>query len=107
MLAFTGAYVYSCYLSSKCTICDYFPNTACPPNDLGTIDNETNSRCAMYGRFDGSVTIANGTGCFNTTVGSVATYMCDEGYTSAHGNDLTRTCLINGSWNGSILKCKG
>ena len=87
-------------------------HTACLPDDLGiSVDSKTDSRCSMPNvsltSSGGSVTITNGVGCFNTRVGSVATYVCDEGYTLVHGGDLIRTCFINGEWNGSTPGCRG
>ena len=37
------------------------------------------------------------------SVGSVAVYFCDDGYTLE--GDTTRECLSSGLWNGSTPKC--
>ena len=79
------------------------PNTACPLIDLGTVENTTVTDSSCTRR----VTIPKGMGCFeNTAVDSVVSYKCNEGY-RARGSNLKRTCLINGSWSGSIPKCRG
>lgn len=39
-----------------------------------------------------------------TTVGSTATYSCDEGFTLGAG-DATRTCQADGSWSGAPPTC--
>ena len=40
-----------------------------------------------------------------TTVGSTATYVCDDGFV-LRGNQL-RKCLSNGRWSGNEPFCKG
>lgn len=83
----------------------------CLTGALGSLDEEADPRCdaAPSG---GSVTIKNGVGCFNRTligsvnrtfIDSVASYQCDDGY-SLSGN-IQRTCLCDGSWNGSMPQC--
>lgn len=51
-----------------------------------------------------SVGIENGIGCYNgTTTGSTAFYQCLNCHSDF--NDSVRTCLEDGSWNGSIPQC--
>ena len=45
-------------------------------------------------------------GGLNYTYGSSITYKCDPGFNHTSGN-LTRTCLANGHWSGSIPNCSG
>ena len=42
----------------------------------------------------------------NRRVGSVATYSCNAGFTSA-GGDQTRMCRANGTWDGEARVCTG
>ena len=39
------------------------------------------------------------------SVGSVAVYFCDDGYTL--DGDSTRECLSSGLWNGTTPQCHG
>ena len=53
-----------------------------------------------------SSSISNGVVCYNeTTEGSRAVYICDDGYNLMEGNEATRVCQSDGNWNGSIPKC--
>ena len=38
------------------------------------------------------------------SVGSVAVFFCDDGYT-LEGGDSTRECLSSGLWNGTTPQC--
>ena len=53
-----------------------------------------------------SLGISNGIACYSETKsGSTAVYFCLKcGFTSIKGYS-TRTCLLNGSWTGSIPQC--
>ena len=53
-----------------------------------------------------SLGISNGIACYSETKsGSTAIYFCLEcGFTTIKGYS-TRTCLLNGSWSGSIPQC--
>ena len=53
-----------------------------------------------------SLGISNGIACYTETKsGSTAVYFCLQcGFTSIKGSS-TRTCLLNGSWTGSIPQC--
>lgn len=66
------------------------------PIDLkpGSVDT---SRCPYS-----FITIDNGLGCYtdNATVGSLATYSCNRGY-SPKGS-IDQRCLYNGNWNGTV-----
>ncbi len=42
----------------------------------------------------------------STAVGSIATYMCSEGYNLTEGSE-TRLCQSNGSWSGTAAICSG
>ena len=74
-------------------------------NDTGTVD----SRCASR-TFMNTLFISGGVICYNeTTVGSRAIYICNDTYTlnetTMEGNETTRVCQSNGSWNGTIPQC--
>lgn len=86
-------------------ICFTFP-TACPAEDLGIPDDRTTFTCgglpAMSG--GGSVDIGNGQACYNSsTLGSVATYQCDQSYILSAS--LQRTCQCDGTWDGTAPEC--
>ena len=52
----------------------------------------------------GSLSITGGRVDYDgTTLGSVATYQCDSGY-SLSGN-VQRVCRSDGNWNGSVPVC--
>ena len=48
--------------------------------------------------------VSGGGVCYSgDSVGSVAVYFCDDGYTLE--GDTTRECLSSGLWNGSTPQC--
>ena len=48
--------------------------------------------------------VSSGGVCYSgDSVGSVAVYFCDDGYTLE--GDTTRECLSSGLWNGSTPQC--
>ena len=50
--------------------------------------------------------VSGGRVCYSgDSVGSVAVYFCDDGYTLQ--GDSTRECLSTGLWNGSTPLCDG
>lgn len=53
-----------------------------------------------------SSSISDGAVCYNgTTEGSMAVYICNDGYVLMEGNKDTRVCQSDGMWNGSIPQC--
>lgn len=53
-----------------------------------------------------SIGIENGVACFTgVNAGDTAIYLCSDAY---HGDTVpyVRTCLPNGTWNGTIPHCK-
>ncbi len=68
----------------------------CESGDLGT--NPSSSSGA------GSVNVPNGMVTYNSlTPDSVATLICDPGYTV--GSEQNRTCLSDGHWSDETLEC--
>ena len=68
---------------------------------------EVDCQCAMLMRNNGSgsVPIQRGSAKYTgTSIGSLATYQCEEGYLLA-GNSQ-RICQSNGHWNGSTPECQ-
>ena len=50
--------------------------------------------------------VSGGGVCYSgDSVGSVAVYFCDDGYTL--DGDSTRECLSSGLWNGTTPQCVG
>ena len=49
--------------------------------------------------------VSGGGVCYSgDSVGSVAVFFCDDGYT-LEGGDSTRECLSSGLWNGTTPQC--
>ena len=49
--------------------------------------------------------VSGGEVCYSgDSVGSVAVFFCDDGYT-LEGGDSTRECLSSGCWNGTTPQC--
>ena len=49
--------------------------------------------------------VSGGEVCYSgDSVGSVAVFFCDDGYT-LEGGDSTRECLSSGLWNGPTPQC--
>ena len=49
--------------------------------------------------------VSGGEVCYSgESVGSVAVFFCDDGYT-LEGGDSTRECLSSGLWNGTTPQC--
>ena len=49
--------------------------------------------------------VSGGEVCYSgDSVGSVAVFFCDDGYT-LEGGDSTRECLSSGLWNGTTPQC--
>ncbi len=68
--------------------------TECDPRDLGTNPSSSN----------GFVSVPNGLVTYeNLTPGSVATVLCDQGYTVS--SEYNRTCLRDGHWSEDTLDC--
>ena len=74
-----------------------------PVSTRGISRNFIDQRCAPNDV--GSLRIPHGVICYNgTSVGSVASYVCDDGYQVSATNNQ-QTCLVNGNWEGDILIC--
>ena len=73
-----------------------FPHNAdCSLRDLSPSLVEENRVCGS---------VSGGGVCYSgDSVGSVAVYFCDDGYTLE--GDTTRECLSSGLWNGSTPQC--
>ena len=70
-------------------------NKACPVSELSSSLVEVNRVCGSVG---------GGGVCYSgDSVGSVAVYFCDDGYTLQGGS--TRECLSTGLWNGTTPHC--
>ena len=41
----------------------------------------------------------------NTTVGSIVTYECDDGYEFGEGSAISQICLKTGDWSNEDIKC--
>ena len=41
----------------------------------------------------------------STTLGSVVTYVCDDGYEFEEGSPMSRTCLETGEWSNEDINC--
>ena len=68
---------------------------ACPLSELSSSLIEVNRVCGSVG---------GGGVCYSgDSVGSVAVYFCDDGYTLQGGS--TRQCLSTGFWNGTTPHC--
>ena len=69
--------------------------TGCSLRDLFPSLVEENRVCGS---------VSGGGVCYSgDSVGSVAVYFCDDGYTLE--GDTTRECLSSGLWNGSTPQC--
>ena len=69
----------------------------------GTVDSRCASRTFMNTLFN-----SGGVVCYNgTTVGSRAVYICNDNYilSPMEGNETTRVCQSNGSWDGTTPEC--
>ena len=75
--------------------------TGCSWTDLAP--NDAVRQCTERG-FDNTFPIPNGVVCYSqTTAGSEAVYICDEGF---HNNGAaTRVCQSDSAWNGSMSQC--
>ena len=70
--------------------------TDCPVRDLSPSLVEVNRVCGS---------VSGGGVCYSgDSVGSVAVFFCDDGYT-LEGGDSTRECLSSGLWNGTTPQC--
>ena len=68
---------------------------SCSLRDLSPSLVEENRACGS---------VSGGGLCYSgDSVGSVAVYFCDDGYTLE--GDTTRECLSSGLWNGSTPQC--
>ncbi|MCA9532348.1 MAG: hypothetical protein KC593_01670 [Myxococcales bacterium] len=101
--------------------CDAIPNGCmgvtcqnggtCTQNGMGTFTGCTGCAAGYSGTFCevpvdcGGLSVTNGTVStpMGTTLGNVANYSCDVGYTRS--GSATRTCQSNGSWSGSAATC--
>ena len=95
-------YIIMCIL-----VCFYLD---CNVTELGgtTQGGTVDSRCANR-TFMNSLSISGGVICYDgTTLGSRAVYICSDNYTlrMMEGNEITRVCQSNGSWNGTIPQCR-
>ena len=63
------------------------------------------ARCTDREFVNGS-SICDGVVCYNeTTEGSRAVYICNDGFVLREGDKATRVCHNNGIWNGSTPQC--
>ena len=86
-------------------ILSFFLLIACFYSELQLLDSlDIDCQYTML-RDSGSIPIQNGFVQYvGTSIGSLATYRCNEGY-SLIGNSQ-RTCQSNGHWNGSTPECR-
>ena len=82
--------------------------TACLKEDLGELDlklDRVDTLTCPY-RNASFFAINNGLGCYmgDATIGSMATYSCNHGYSPVGSTD--QRCLYNGNWSGTP-KCNG
>ena len=70
-------------------------SVSCSVRDLSPSLVEVNRVCGS---------VSGGGVCYSgDSVGSVAVYFCDDGYTL--DGDSTRECLSSGLWNGTTPQC--
>ena len=93
-----------CAVLFELNIMTFFWYTACDPLLLG--DNTSLSGNMSCDSPYHSLGIDNGIACYSgISIGSSAFYYCLKcGFTTIKGTSV-RTCLPNGSWNGSIPQC--
>jgi len=92
----TRVYVHRCLWYAVCS------GEALTQDQRG-IGNST--RCADRG-LTNNLFISGGVVCYNgTTIGSIAVYICNDGFVLLEGDEATRVCQSDANWNGSIPQC--
>ena len=90
------------YIYAPC----YMWHAGCSEADLTHQSRIANlARCTDREFVNGS-SICDGVVCHNgTTEGSRAVYICNDGFVLMEGDNTTRVCQNDGSWNGSTPQC--
>ena len=87
-----------------CLLSELSPTIECQIENRLSDENQTPSQCGNDSGATFSALISNGHVCYDgLTIGSVATFQCDEGYKLMGNSQLW--CQLDGEWDSDTPTC--